>query len=176
MRTERLSGEDILATQHVTRWHMVRTRRHQTLAEHLAVVTMFTVKLATYWGIPPEEFPALIDEALTHDAHEVEFGDMPSIAKAFARAGHVENAIEGFFWRNRGAEPPMSESPVVKLADALEALIFYTLEGEDRDIRRKLEDRVEERLKTAPEPVAYWVRTLLRRVQEGTFTPQPDRR
>jgi len=175
VKIDHLSGEDIIATQHVTRWHMVRTRRQQTLAEHLAVVAMFAVKLATLCKVDPSFFPALLDEALTHDAHEVEFGDMPSISKAFAMAGAAEDSMETFFWQRRGVEYSKSMSTLVKTADSLEALIFYSLEGEDKEIRAVLEAKVEKLIATLPQDAAFWVRSLVRKVQEGTFTPQPSK-
>lgn len=183
-----LSGQDILATQHVKRWHMVRVRRVQTLAEHKSVVAMFAIKIAHLWDeddpsytLSPSEAVNIFDYALTHDSHEVEYGDPPSPAVDVHPEAHA--AAEARFWGDRACGqwmPPVSEKTrlFVKIADKLEAHLFYLLEGEDARLKQRGDDKLKKLLDDvqAPLSVTLWISTLVESVRRGTFTPQPGGR
>lgn len=178
---DKLSGEDILAMQHLRRWHMVRVRREQTLAEHSATVAMLAVKIARLWKLPLGwmDHAILFDMALAHDAHEIEYGDMPGIVKSLIPEYDEKSAKE--FWEKRGktsttVHPDFALlEQVVKLADKLEGYLFYVLEGEDPALREANWIKVQERLKEAPREVKEFVWNLSSKVLSGQFTPQPGK-
>lgn len=176
-----LTGQDILATGHVKRWHMVRTKRTQTLAEHNAIVALLAVKIAQRWAHAPTptELASILSYALTHDSHEVEYGDPPSPAVDVAPEAHA--ASERQFWAERiDWSPPISDMTrtIVKIADKLEALLFYMLEGEDPRLKTKGVDKMCTLLASvgAPSAVTLWIDSLVQSVKDGTFTPQPGGR
>jgi len=176
MRIYDLTGQDILATQHLTRWHMVRTRRAQTLAEHLGTVAMLSVKIAALWDtvtLSLDDMANLLDYALTHDAHEIEFGDPPSPAVRIFPEAHA--AAITHFWKRRGGLSPVAPhiERIVAIADKLEAALFYQLEGEDPGLKAACWQKVRELVSSAPLPVALWASQLMKSVEIGTFTPQP---
>ena len=76
---------DFMRAGHVSRWHIVNTTRHQTLAEHLYLVTVIALELS----IQPEikhavdSELALVMGALFHDVAEIRQGDTPTPAKEF---------------------------------------------------------------------------------------------
>lgn len=173
-----LSGQDILAMQHVKRWHMIRTKRVQTLAEHVATVAMFSSKIADLWedetDCPPIDRSELLQHALTHDAHEVEFGDPPSPAVRVAPEAHA--AAQDSFWSRRPPQRPLERrvvEQIVVIADKLEALLFYLLEGEDQRIENGCEESLRKALADAPPAVGVWATLLVVSVKGGHWTPQP---
>lgn len=180
MNILKLSAEDILAMQHVRRWHMVRVRRDQTLAEHSATVAMYALQLAYLWR-PAEAVGlagAILDLALTHDSHEVEYGDTPSPAVD----PQAHDAGVDRFWQKRGIEvtAPRGEGEkfihqIVDLADKLEAALFYRLEGENSLFRDGTLRKVQDRLVDAPTAVREWVTSFITAVDRGVFTPQPSK-
>ncbi len=176
---DKLSGEDILAMQHLRRWHMVRVRREQTLAEHSGTVAMLAFKLARLWqpGLGWVEHAILLDRALAHDAHEVEYGDMPGIVKRVLPDYDEKSAAE--FWKKRGMKSLDVHSDfalleqAVKLADKFEGYLFYVLEGEDPRLREGIWEKVQELLRPAPLAVKHFCYDLASKAINGTFTPQP---
>lgn len=142
-----LSLKDILAPAHVHRWHMIRVKRTQTLAEHAFTVALLAAKLVSLL-----EQPSFIDHgnllatALTHDMPEIEHGDMPTPAKWFIQGRPGGKQIlwdmTASFWEDRGVEMPLAYSEeihhLVKLADRVEAYLFYREEGDDPAIKDRL--------------------------------------
>ena len=145
---QNLHPYDILALGGVVRWHTRRTARHQTLAEHKALVAMLAVWLAH--RLPPGRFGAmdeleLLRAALLHDVPETQLGDLPNPAKKAvndwlgeipgeAGAQDFDTQMEGLFWGARGCPNPMASlsataGPLLRAADALEAATFYWTEG-----------------------------------------------
>lgn len=119
----------------VVRWHIVRTVRQQTLAEHLYKVWLLTEELHRRIGLPPDTKGAALEWALTHDLPEVLLGDLPT---------PVKRAIEGRakdsdFWRKLEREmlPEHKQRTivgtptayVVKIADCIEGWHFLFNEG-----------------------------------------------
>lgn len=144
-----LSLKDIRATKDVTRWHMIRTKRPQNLAEHSYMVALIAGKLAEHLSEPLTtiEERDMFRLALLHDIEEIEFGDIPTPTKKKIReAGHGEilEILEIAFWVNRGSmsTPEFGSSnkvrSLVRLADLVEAALFYNEEGEDHDIKRRI--------------------------------------
>lgn len=144
-----LSLKDILASAHVHRWHMIRVKRTQTLAEHAFTVALLGGKLASL--LEPGELLRVQEHnillaALLHDLHEIKWGDMPTPVKWFIESqpggSEILAAMKDKFWAQRGLLSPPEFSLVVrrivKLADRMEAALFYGIEGEDPDIYKRL--------------------------------------
>jgi hypothetical protein len=112
----------------VTRWHMIRMRAPQSLAEHSYNVCMLARKMMDTLHLyrNDQDRLALMDYALCHDAHEIEHGDVPSPSEVgggtYAR---------GAFWTARGglSFPPAHIVKIVRLMDRVEAYIHYTHHG-----------------------------------------------
>ncbi len=177
---DKLSGADILAMQHVKRWHMVRTKRSQTLAEHSASVASLALKVACAWdqrAVDQNGYASVIlDRGLCHDAHEVEYGDMPS--PTLRSLPGLGERVQRLFWLRRGAEWGSAGAFVdkcVDLADKLEAFQFYTLEGEDPRFGGWMRAGLLERLEGAPKSVVNLVMDLAEATVRGDFTPQPPK-
>jgi 5'-deoxynucleotidase YfbR-like HD superfamily hydrolase len=178
VKIAKLSGQDIIAMEHLTRWHMVKVRRHQTLAEHSAVVAMLSVKMLALWSpLALSRVAAQIfDLALTHDVHELEFGDIPSVVKEVVPSDY-EQKMEDHFWSRRGGQPDVDPllARIIKLADAIEGFCFYSVEGIDPNIEAYMERKIRDRVKDTPPPVQRFVKDLIKSVRSRRFTPQPTK-
>jgi 5'-deoxynucleotidase YfbR-like HD superfamily hydrolase len=126
---------------------MIRVKRTQTLAEHSFTVALLSVLLASLLNQPSSiNFENLLSTALLHDMHEIEFGDMPTPVKWFIESmpggPEILAAMAAKFWGDRGVELPLAHSEkiynLVKLADRLEAYLFYRVEGDDPEIKDRL--------------------------------------
>lgn len=144
-----LSLKDIRSTKDVSRWHMIRVNRTQNLAEHSFMVALIAGKLAEGLSTPltEREERDMLRLSLLHDIPEVEYGDMPTPTKKKLKEigqGDVYGILESHFWASRGA-PGTPEWAVsgrvknlVRLADLLEAYIFYKEEGFNDEIKERL--------------------------------------
>lgn len=144
-----LSLQDIRATKDVTRWHMIRTKRPQNLAEHSYQVALIAGKLAETLGEPLStiEERDMLRLALLHDIDEIDNGDFPTpVKKKIRESGHGEilTILEVAFWTKRGSmsTPEFHASSrvraLVRLSDLIEAALFYNEEGEDHSIKRRI--------------------------------------
>ena len=115
---------DFMRAGHVTRWHIVNTTRHQTLAEHLYLVTIIAIELASKLQpidrTTPEDLLRLVVGALFHDAAEIRQGDVPTPAKKFIR----EMAGESIFTKME--ESLLPEIPYIRggMSGDLRQIIF----------------------------------------------------
>lgn len=133
--------EQKLRASSVTRWHIVSTAAHQTLADHSYRVAMITVALLKLFcetfllngtGVYRAYRARALDMALHHDVLEVLTGDMPTTYKDWLRnAGH--NAIEPTHLMDQEYCEGLDEScrayeplvrALIKLADLIEAATF----------------------------------------------------
>ena len=105
---------DILRASGVTRWHIVRMVRDQSLAEHTFDVVMIARAIAKIAGVDDYE---IIKAALLHDLDEIILGDFPTPTKARAREQGVE--LNDLYFKVTGRELDPSEAMVVKIADKL---------------------------------------------------------
>lgn len=150
-----LKLEDIRATKDVKRWHMIRVKREQNLAEHSFMVALIAGKLSEILMEPltEREEADVLKLSLLHDIPEVEFGDIPTPTKkklAQIGLGDVYGVLEAHFWHSRGSKsiPEFNASArvrnLVRLADLMEATMFYNEEGDDNSIKHRLKyDTVE---------------------------------
>lgn len=129
-----------LRSCHVKRWHIVQTRREQTVAEHAFATSVIAGSLAAamrWKGLMQHtEQLKLLQWALSHDILEAKTGDMPTPFKraleAVGGAGIVEKAEDlvdretaGAYRFIKGTEVEM----IVKLADQMEAIFFLQDNG-----------------------------------------------
>lgn len=134
----RLTLEQKLRAGHVTRWHIVRTARAQTIAEHMYRVWVYTGALSEALDLPMGERDLLLHIALIHDRHEVLMGDVPTPGKTMIegsdRKGALEAAgrsIDGEYGKLMAVLNNIypDNIHVLKFADLLEAADFLGVEG-----------------------------------------------
>lgn len=123
----RMGFYDFMRAGHVSRWHIVNTVRHQTLAEHLYLVTVISMELHSLIK-PEEEVPIdLVVGAMFHDSTEIRAGDTPTPAKDFIRSmagaeifDKMEESLLPEMPYIRGTLNPFLRQ-IVTLADRIEA-------------------------------------------------------
>lgn len=122
-----LKPNQITAMQDVKRWHTRRTLREQSVAEHSHQVALLALYLAPDSTNNADRLQ-ILELALVHDAHEVEFGDTPYPAKRLLEADDldIDAHCRLMFW---GKVDPYDQVPshvrlLVDVADVLEAAIY----------------------------------------------------
>lgn len=113
---------DILRASGVTRWHIVRTLRPQSLAEHTFDVVMIARAIAKIAGYDDYE---IIKAALLHDLDEIVTGDIPTPTKQKARDNGWE--LNDLYKTITGRELSQDESLVIELADKMADLHWLWL-------------------------------------------------
>lgn len=130
--------KDTMRAGHVTRWQIVRTARHQTLAEHMYLVTMLAQHI--YGVICPakstHEEMLLLRWALLHDRPEILMGDIATPLKMKLRAlveydpiEAIEKRIDPEYARVSDSVSGTAIAAVVKIADLQEGISFLHTEG-----------------------------------------------
>jgi 5'-deoxynucleotidase len=157
MQAISLPTEEIINTGHLNRWHLVRVARQQNLSDHHYQVTMLAIKMAKICNpnMSKDDLLDMISCALVHDVPEVRLGDLPNnpyaraLREKFGVSRSFDEELDKHFWKD--VLPANTEIEfcdqngfpylMVKLADKLEALIFYALNGFERtykDPNRKI--------------------------------------
>lgn len=113
---------DILRASGVTRWHIVRTVRPQSLAEHTFDVVMIARAIAKKAGIEDYE---ITKAALLHDLDEIVTGDIPTPTKQKARDNGWE--LNDLYQNITGRELSPDESLIIQLADKMADLYWLWL-------------------------------------------------
>lgn len=113
---------DILRASGVTRWHIVRTVRPQSLAEHTFDVVMIARAVAKMSGVDDYE---IIKAALLHDLDEIVTGDIPTPTKQKARDNGWE--LNDLYKSVTGRELSPDESLIIQLSDKLADLHWLWL-------------------------------------------------
>lgn len=113
---------DILRASGVTRWHIVRTVRPQSLAEHTFDVVMIARAIAKIAGYDDYE---IIKAALLHDLDEIITGDIPTPTKQKARDNGWE--LNDLYQNITGRELSKDESLIIQLSDKLADLHWLWL-------------------------------------------------
>lgn len=106
----------------VTRWHTHGRAMQQSTAEHAWGVA------AIILAIRPDASAELLRAAILHDAHEVDFADVPyPVKRRYAEIAEVEDCIQQDFL-DRHNQPQFNLTPdecrLLKAADRLESLLF----------------------------------------------------
>jgi 5'-deoxynucleotidase YfbR-like HD superfamily hydrolase len=113
---------DILRASGVNRWHIVRTVRDQSLAEHTFDVVMIARAIAKIAGVDDYE---IIKAALLHDLDEIVTGDIPTPTKDRARDNGWE--LNDLYKSVTGRELSPDESLIIRLADKMADLHWLWL-------------------------------------------------
>lgn len=113
---------DILRASGVTRWHIVRTVRPQSLAEHTFDVCMIARAIAKEAGYDDYE---IMKAAIVHDLDEIVTGDIPTPTKQKARENGWE--LNDLYRDVTGREISDDESLIVQLADKMADLYWLWL-------------------------------------------------
>ncbi|MHA2047659.1 MAG: YfbR-like 5'-deoxynucleotidase [Candidatus Thorarchaeota archaeon] len=113
---------DILRASGVTRWHIVRTVRPQSLAEHTFDVTMIARAIAKIAGYEDYE---ITKAALLHDLDEIVTGDIPTPTKEKARDNGWE--LNDLYKSITGRELSGDETLIIQLADKMADLHWLWL-------------------------------------------------
>lgn len=122
---------DLLGLADVHRWGVIKTTRHQNVAEHSFNVAIIAVEIATQLGqqgnffVSTDLMNSIMWWSLIHDAPEVLTGDIDGkfkrVLPRITKAAMVEAEQEHFQWMPQ----PMPEAKViVKVADVLESILF----------------------------------------------------
>ena len=115
---------DILRAADVKRWHIVRTHKPQSVAEHTFNVCMIARAIAKLAGVPDEN---IIKAALAHDLDEVLLGDIPTVIKERVRDGGVD--INALYKRVTGRTLSVVDEIILKASDRLEAYWWISENG-----------------------------------------------
>jgi 5'-deoxynucleotidase YfbR-like HD superfamily hydrolase len=133
---------DILRTADVKRWHIVRTLKEQSVAEHSFNVCFIARAIAKEAGVDDVE---ITKAALAHDLDEVLLGDIPTSVKERVKENGVD--INTLYTRVTGRTLDSDEQDILRIADRLEAFWWITFNklGEHADlVRRDCSHRYEE--------------------------------
>ena len=129
---------DILRASGVTRWHIVRTVRPQSLAEHTFDVVMIARAIAKIAGVDDYE---IIKAALLHDLDEIITGDIPTPTKQKARDNGFE--INDLYKSVTGRELGPDEATIIHLADKMADLYWLWLHALGPHSNRVYEEMAE---------------------------------
>lgn len=127
-----------LRTGHVKRWQIVRVAREQTLAEHLYLVRVITLRAGKEGGFSVDEVQLAEQWALEHDVPELKTGDLATPFKAMMREAiphddpvrRIELGLSDHYahlYSIVKEHDPVRK--LVKAADLIEAVHFLTIEG-----------------------------------------------
>jgi hypothetical protein len=113
----------------VTRWHMIRTNRHQSLAEHSANVALLAMHIArTSPGMFFESSDSIAAAALVHDIEEVFTADIPTpIKRHLTGLSELEQTL-----RPKTLYPVQindQDKELIKICDLADALRFLRVHG-----------------------------------------------
>ena len=151
-----LATHDFWQSGFVERWHTHPDRRlrhcHDTTAGHSQRVAILVLRLLKYSKAKLDDSFILgqVVEAIYHDSHEVQVGDMPADGKnAWPALREAEHAA-GIKWRADRDCYLGKPSPLVKLCDMLDAYLLATAHAPDllgnrdwREMRQEIIERAE---------------------------------
>jgi len=130
---------DILRASGVTRWHIVRMVRPQSLAEHTFDVTMIARAIAKIAGHDDYE---ITKAALLHDLDEIVTGDFPTPTKQKARDNGWE--LNDLYKEITGRVLEPDEALIIHLADKMADLYWLWLHALGPHANRVYESLAEE--------------------------------
>ena len=137
-----LKFTDITRTRDVKRWHSVKVRREQNIAEHQYLVAMLANEMAVRilgCEYSDESYRMLMDYALRHDMPEIMLGDIPlpikqSIEEYYPGTNFLESMEESICAQFSAAKKRVIDTPlkcIVNLCDLLDAILFIKEEVSD---------------------------------------------
>jgi 5'-deoxynucleotidase len=118
---------DLPRAAEVTRWHIVRTKKEQSVAEHSFLVAVLALEIAEQLDVSEEICHDVVKYALFHDIAECLTGDIPSPMKSILGEGLA--VIEQKVMRNYMRHVAVCDltKAIVKAADIAEAIKFLMI-------------------------------------------------
>ena len=129
---------DFHRAQYVERWHILRTSRRQSVAEHSYMVAMIADELAEAMGLDdPIIRMQILQWALLHDLSEVVLGDVVTFTKRAAKEAFdaMEEKIDPVGAAYKRGLPDIVLG-VVKLADYIDAIKYLSEERQTLQISK----------------------------------------
>lgn len=129
-----LTLTQLMRTAHLKRWHMVRTAREQTLAEHITLVQTIGLDVVARLGYDQFLQEQVRRWAYWHDMPEVLTGDVSPPFKTMVDSevrGLMDSLERSTDSRYAAIMDATCETAlqIVKFADMLEAIVFLRAEG-----------------------------------------------
>lgn len=149
--TVELGLPDALRMSTVTRWHIVHTTRHQSVADHSACVALIAMHAARRMGLSDDVVREVAFRALLHDLPEVLMGDLVPPTKAYLGVGGAIRQLEGrmaFAGERLGDHHFYSTTvtDIVHLADMVEAAAFLARDGVPSAHMRLVADKIHKKI------------------------------
>lgn len=126
-----LSLLDVYRAQTTKRWHIVESKRTQSVAEHGYMVAMISLSILKAIKIQDLNIKNLVMKwALVHDLPEVILGDAPSPVKKALKKEYdkLEKQVDPKWYGFKESLPSFVKN-VVKIADLIDALVFLSKES-----------------------------------------------
>lgn len=140
-------ASDFLKASYITRWCIVNTTKHQSIAEHQYNVWTLVRQWGMHAGLSAKEQAQAEELALTHDLAEIRLGDIPTPVKLNQS---LKEQLTGLEERIYPTVPvPGRVKQLVKFCDTAESILFLKLYGQGRhasDVQELLAVQMWERL------------------------------
>jgi 5'-deoxynucleotidase YfbR-like HD superfamily hydrolase len=131
MTLELKTTAELLRLSHISRWGIVQTAVHQSVAEHSWRVWALTKQWAQHVALTVEEKAWSSELALMHDIPEIRTGDCPTPAKT-PEMKAILTATEHEIYpplAKLEAEANRCSKDFVKFCDTAEAVLFLHVNG-----------------------------------------------
>ena len=138
-----LTMADVLSCRNITRWHQVSHTNPQTLADHQWCVAINAIYIGRAVQVEyPLNMTHLILLALTHDAEESVWGDIPRPSKRVLKK-YIPDAKLPLELIELTAITPLYRD-IIKLADLVDGLMFIKEKTRDVALASSIEKHMDE--------------------------------
>lgn len=161
--------QDILRASGVTRWHIVRTTKEQSLAEHLFDVMMIARTIAKVAGVQNDV--EIMKAAIVHDLDEIITGDIPTPTKQKARNRGWD--LNTLYKNVTGRRLQAHEEKIIKLADIIADIYWLRLHGIGEHammVQAELGERLAEEVEKSPQSIGIAADKVYTWVLHGEVT------
>lgn len=154
MTLEIKTTEELLRLSHISRWGIVQTARHQSVAEHSWRVWLLVCQWSQAAALTKEELAWSKDLALMHDIPEIRTGDCPTPAKS-PEMKALLTAVEAEIYPPLAVlekEANQCAKDYVKFCDIAESVIFLHVNGlgaHAKDVENLLTAQAEDHIKSS---------------------------
>lgn len=165
MKNVDMTLRDVYRSNEVKRWHMVQTRKQQSVAEHSFLVAMIAMRACEIMQIGGNGILAKVTSAcLLHDLPEVYAGDIATPSKNMligeAARGNIDRFESSIYFTGKPVhvDDVGFIGDIVKLADTVEAIAFLDNYGEGPyalDAMARLIERAHEKWGSVAEQLIY---------------------
>lgn len=138
---------DFLKASYISRWCIINTTKHQSIAEHMYNVWTLVRQWGRHAGLSLKEQAQAEELALTHDLAEIRLGDIPTPVKLNQTIKEQLVELEECVYSV--VPVPGRVKQLVKFCDTAEAILFLKLYGQGKhasDVRELLAVQMWERL------------------------------